>query len=132
MLYTMRKATLLISILAFGAFGMLADDHSDYQAMMKAAAGANGAANGAVAGGDVAAVAAKAKDAAAAFDQMTAFWKAKGKDDAVKFSMSASEALKAAASATSIDDQKAALAKVRPTCGGCHMVYRDGSKFKGM
>ena len=35
-------------------------------------------------------------------------------------------------SATTIDDQKAALAKVGPTCMGCHALYRDGSKFKGM
>ncbi|MES1257320.1 MAG: hypothetical protein ABUS51_02775 [Acidobacteriota bacterium] len=129
----MRKATILISALAFSAFGLFAQDElAHYQTMMKAAAGANGGARAALGANDTAAVAAKAKDMSAAFDDMTAFWKAKGKDDAVKFSMAASEAAKAAAAATTIDDQKAALAKVGPTCMGCHATYRDGNKFKGL
>jgi cytochrome c556 len=133
MLITMRKATIFISALALGAFGLFAqDDLTQYQTLMKTAAGANGAIRGAINAGDTATVAAKAKDMSAAFDQMATFWKAKGKDDAVKLSETARDAAKAAAAATTIDDQKAAMAKVGPTCMGCHATYRDGNKFKGL
>ncbi len=126
----MRKATILISTLAFSAFGLFAqDDLAQYQTWMKTAAGANGAIRQAT---DAAVVTAKAKDMAEAFDHIAAFWKAKGKDDAVKFAETARDAAKAASSATSLDDQKAALSKVGATCMGCHATYRDGSKFKGI
>jgi hypothetical protein len=133
MLLTMRKSAILISALVFGAFGLCAqDDLAQYQTWMKTAAGANGAIRGLVTAGDTAGVSAKAKDMAEAFDHIATFWKAKGKDDATKFAETARDAAKAAASATSIDDQKTALAKVAPNCMGCHAIYRDGNKFKGM
>jgi hypothetical protein len=130
MLETMRKATILISILAFSVFGLLAqDDLATFQTMMKAAAGANGAARGAA---DQAALSAKAKEAAENFDKIAAYFKEKGKDDGVKFAMAASEVYKTAGSAATLEEGKAALGKVGPNCQGCHAVYRDGSKFKGM
>jgi hypothetical protein len=133
MLFTMRKAAIFISALVFGAFGLCAqDDLAQYQTWMKTAAGANGAIRGAVTAGDSATVSAKAKDMAEAFDQIAAYWKAKGKDDAMNFAVSARDAAKTASAASSIDDQKAALAKVGPTCMGCHAIYRDGSKFKAI
>jgi len=129
----MLKATILISALAFGSFGLFAqDDLTNFQTMMKSAAGANGAARAALNSGDTATVSAKAKEMSAAFDGIAAFFKAKGKDDAVKFAMDASTAAKTAAAATTVDDQKAALGKVGPNCMGCHGLYRDGSKFKGL
>ena len=132
MLYTMRIATVLISALALGAFGLFAQDElATYQTSMRAAA-ANGAMRGALTANDTAAVSAKAKDMSAAFDTIAAFWKAKGKDDAVKFAEAASAAGKAAAAATTIDDQKAAMGKAGASCLACHALYRDGNKFKGI
>lgn len=133
MLITMRKAAIFISALVFSAFGLCAqDDLAQYQTWMKTAAGANGAIRGLASSGDTAGVSAKAKDMAEAFDQIATFWKAKGKDDAMNLAITARDAAKAASAASSIDDQKAALAKVMPTCMGCHATYRDGNKFKGM
>ena len=130
MLGSMRKATILISILAFSAFGLFAQDElATFQTAMKAAAGANGATRQAA---DKAAFDAKAKEASENFDKITAFFKAKGKDDAVKFSMAASDAFKAGVAAGSLDDAKAAVSKVGANCQGCHAVYRDGNKFKGL
>lgn len=134
MLNTMRKASVLISALALGAFGLLAqDDLATYQTSMRAAAAAaNGAMRDALTANDTAAVSAKAKDMSAAFDTIAAFWKAKGKDDAVKFAEAASAAGKAAAAATTIDDQKAAMGRAGGTCLACHSLYRDGNKFRGL
>jgi hypothetical protein len=133
MLFSMRKATILISALALTAFGLIAQDElATYQTSMKAAAGANGAIRAALTANDTATVTAKAKDMSAAFDQIAVFFKAKGKDDAVKFAESARDASNAVASASTIDDQKAALAKLAPNCMGCHALYRDGSKFKNL
>ena len=133
MLYTMRKATILISALAFGAFGLFAQDElATYQTSMRAAAAANGAMRDALTANDTATVSAKAKDMSAAFDTIAAFWRAKGKDDAVKFAEAASAAGKAAAAATTIDDQKAAMGQAGGSCLACHALYRDGNKFKGL
>ena len=130
MLMAMRIAKILISILAFSAFGLLAqDDLAKFQPLMKTAAGANGAARGAA---DQAALSAKAKEMAEAFDGIAAFFKDKGKDDAVKFAMAAGDAAKAAAAAGTLEEGKAALGKLGPNCQGCHAIYRDGSKFKGL
>ena len=129
----MRKATIFLSTLAFGAFGLFAqDDLAKYQPIMKAAAGANGAMRKAVGTGDTAAAAAKAKEMSEAFDKIALFFKEKGKDDAVKFAEGASTVGKAVAAATSADDQKAAVAKLGANCQGCHTLSRDGEKFKGM
>ena len=134
MLYTMRQATILISALAVGAFALFAQDElATYQRSMRAAAAAaNGAMHDALTANDTATVSAKAKDMSAAFDTIAAFWKAKGKDDAVKFAEAASAAGKAAAAATTIDDQKAAMGKAGANCLACHALYRDGNKFKGL
>jgi cytochrome c556 len=134
MLNTMRKAIILISAIAFGAFGLFAQDElATYQTSMRAAAAAaNDAMRGALTGNDTAAVSAKAKDMSAAFDTIAAFWKAKGKDDAVKLAEAASAAGKAAAAATTSDDQKAAMGRAGANCLACHALYRDGNKFKGL
>jgi cytochrome c556 len=127
----MRKAAILVSALAFGAFGLFAQDElATYQTSMRAAA-ANGAMRDALTANDTATAAAKAKDMSAAFDTIAAFWKAKGKDDAVKFAEAASAAGKAAAAATTVDDQKAAMGKAGASCLACHSLYRDGNKFRG-
>ena len=133
MLYTMRKAAILLSALAFVACGLFAQDElATYQTSMKAAAAANGAMRGALTANDTATGSAKAKEMSAAFDTIAAFWKAKGKDDAVKFAEAASAAGKAAAAATTIDDQKAAMGKAGASCLACHALYRDGNKFRDL
>ncbi len=137
MLNAMRKATLLITLisaLTFGAFGLFAQDElATYQTLMKAAAAAaNGAMRGALTANDTATASAQAKDMSAAFDTIAAFWKAKGKDDAVKFAQAASAAGRAAAAATTLDDQRAAMGRAGASCLACHSLYRDGNKFRGL
>lgn len=132
MLYTMRKASILISALAFCVVGLFAqdDDLAKYSTWMKAAAGANGAVRAAVTAKDAAAITDNANKMAQAFDQIATYWAGKHKDDAVKFAEDARDAAKSLASASSADDQNAALMKIGGTCRGCHTTYRDGSKFK--
>ena len=108
------------------------DDLEKFQPIMKTAAGANGALRKAVAAGETAEATAKAKEMSEAFDKIAAFFTAKGKDDGVKFAEAASAAGKAIAAGTTKEEQQAAVAKLGPTCAGCHAVYRDGNKFKGM
>lgn len=132
MIGPMRLATLLVAVFAFCLAGFAQDELAQYQTWMKGAAKGNGGAKKAIAAKDVAAASAAAKDAADNFDSMAKFWKAKGKDDAVKFAETARDAAKAAAAATTSEDQQAAMAKVGGTCMGCHSVYREGSAFKGM
>jgi cytochrome c556 len=133
MLVTMRLATILVTVFAFCLAGLMAQDElAQYQTWMKAASGSQKTAMKSVQAKDVAATAAAAKDEAAAFDSIATFWKSKGKDDAVAFASSARDSAKAAAAATTPEDQQAALAKVAPNCQGCHAVYRDGQKFKGL
>jgi hypothetical protein len=130
----MRKAKVLICTLALSGLSLLAQDAdlAAYQTLMKSAAGNAGAARKALAADDTAGAAAKAKAMSADFDKIAAWFKAKGKDDGAKFAEAASKAGMTAAAATSKDDMMAAMAKVNPNCGGCHAVYRDGNKFKGM
>jgi cytochrome c556 len=130
MLFTMRKASLLVSALAFGAFGLLAQDElATYQTWMKTAAGSNAALKTAVTAKDAAAISENSKKVAESFDQMAKFWAAKHKDDAAKLAETARDAAKSVPTA-SADDQTAALAKINGTCRSCHTTYRDGSKFK--
>jgi hypothetical protein len=133
MLVTMRQIAVLAIVFACGLVGLMAQDElTQYQTWMKAAAGARGAAGKAVQAKDVAAAAAASKTAADNFDSIATFWKSKGKDDAVAFATSARDAARAAAAATTSDDQQAALAKITPNCNGCHAVYRDMNRFKGI
>ena len=129
----MRLATIIITVFAFCLAGLMAQDElTQYQTWMKAAAGGQRAAMKGVQAKDVAATAAAAKTAADNFDSIATFFKGKGKDDAVAFVNAARDAAKAAAAATTPEDQQAALGKMGPNCQGCHAVYRDGMKFKGL
>jgi mono/diheme cytochrome c family protein len=126
----MLRATILFSVLVFGAVGLSAqDDLAQYQTMMRAAVQANGALTAAVNAKEVAAGATAGNNAAAAFDKLAAYWKAKGgADDAVTFAQAARDAAKAAADAKTPEDMQAAAAKINPNCGGCHMAHRGGSR----
>ena len=129
----MRLATIIITVFAFCLAGLMAQDElTQYQTWMKAAAGGQRAAMKGVQAKDVAATAAAAKTAADNFDSIATFFKGKGKDDAVAFANAARDAAIAAAAATTPEDQQAALGKMGPNCQGCHAVYRDGMKFKGL
>jgi hypothetical protein len=133
MLDTMRLATIFVTVFAFGLAGLMAQDElSQYQTWMKAVGGAHKTAMKSVQAKDVAAASAAAKEEAAGFDSIAGFWKTKGKDDAYQLAVAARDAATTAAAATTPEDQQAALAKVQGTCNGCHSVYRDGMKFKGM
>ena len=127
----MRHATKIISILVLATAALNAQDElAQYQTWMKSAVAANNAAKAAITAKDNSAVADNAKKLSESFDQIAKFWEKKHKDDAVKLAEAARDAGKALASATSAEDQTAALAKVGGTCRGCHTVYRDGSNFK--
>jgi hypothetical protein len=129
----MRRASIFVSILAFCAAGLMAqDDLAQYQAQMKAAAQANGAARKAIAAKDTAAASEAAKKMATAFDEIATFWHKKGKDDAVKLSETARDAAKATAAASTPEAQQAELEKAGATCRGCHSLYRAGDNFKGL
>ena len=131
MLICMRRASILLSIFAFCAAGLSAqDDLAQYQTWMKAAAAANGKARAAVTAKDNAAVAAEAKTMAESFDQIAQYWTKQKKDDAVTFAETARDSAKALGAATTPEDQTAAMTKLAGTCRGCHPIYRDGSKFK--
>jgi len=137
---SMRPATIVITVFAFGLAGLMAQDQppqippelAQYQTWMKAAAGARGAAMKSIQAKNVAAAAASAKTVAENFDLMANFWKSKGKADAQAFSETARDAAKAAAAASTPEEQQAAMQKSGPTCTGCHNIYRDGNNFKGL
>lgn len=129
----MRLALIFVTVFAFSLAGLMAQDElAQYQTWMKAGASGQRAAMKAVQASDVAAAKAAAKDSAAAFDSMAEFFKAKGKDDGVKFAEATRDAAKAASEATTIEDVQANLAKMGPNCQGCHAQYRMGNAFKNL
>jgi cytochrome c556 len=127
----MRHATKLIPFLLLAAAALNAQDElAQYQTWMKSAAGATNAAKAAVTAKDNSAVAENAKKLSESFDQIAKFWEKRHKEDAMKLAETARDAGKSLASATSPEDQMAAIQKVGGTCRSCHQVYRDGSNFK--
>ena len=128
----MRRVSILFSVFAFCAAGLIAQnaDLAQYQTWMKAGAGANGALRAAVTAKDAAAIKENSAKAAEAFDSIAKYWAGKDKADAVKFSEDARDAAKAVGAATDEAGQKAALGKLAGTCRGCHTPYRNGSDFK--
>ncbi|MDP9171355.1 MAG: hypothetical protein M3N54_12110, partial [Acidobacteriota bacterium] len=97
---------------------------------MKAAAGASRAARGAVTAKDNAALTAQARIMEDNFDHISQFWSRRQKDDAVKFADTARDAAKTLGTATTPEDQTAALQKIGGACMGCHTMYRDGDKIR--
>lgn len=127
----MRKALISVSVLALCSVGLFAqDDLPQYQTAMKAAAGAQRAARAAIAASDKDKIAEQAKIMADNFDAMGAILTKHQKDDAVKIAMTAKEAAKSLGSASTAEDQTAAMQKVSGTCMACHSIARDGSNFK--
>jgi len=127
MLYAMRRISLFISVALFCAAGLLAQDPelAAYQADMKAGAAANGALRKAVADKDAAALAANADKLADSMDKLAKFWAGKHNDAAQKFAETARDAAKAVKGG-----DEASMAKIGPTCQGCHGITRAGNDFK--
>jgi cytochrome c556 len=127
----MLRTSILISIFALCAGGLFAqDDTAQYQTWMKAAAGAQRAVRGAVTAKDNAAVAAQAKIMEENFGHISDFWTKLQKDDAVKLANTARDAAKTLGTATTPEDQTAAMQALGATCNACHQTYRDGSNIK--
>ncbi len=77
---------------------------------------------------DVAAVKDQAAILSRAFTQTEAFWKTKGKTDAVGFATEAkkhSDAITTAVAAGKWDDVKASATPLGQQCGACHGAYRE-------
>ncbi len=122
----MRQISIFISVALFCAAGLVAQDElASYQTMMKAGAGANGALRKAVTEKDAAAIKANSEKMASAFDDMAKFWAGKHNADAQKFAETARDAAKAVGGG-----DETAMAKVGPTCQGCHAITRAGNDFK--
>jgi len=131
MLFSMLRATIIFSILVSGAVALFAqDDLAQYQTWMKAAAGATRAGRGAIAQKDTGTISAQAKILEENFGKIADFWTAKSKPEAAAFATTARDAAKALGTASTPEDQSAALAKINGTCMGCHAITRDGDKFK--
>jgi cytochrome c556 len=127
----MRHTTKLLSILVLATAALNAQDElAQYQTWMKSAVAASNGAKAGIAAKDNAAVAENGKKLSESFDQIAKFWDKRHKEDAMKLAETARDAGKTLASATSAEDQTAALQKVGGTCRGCHQAYRDGSNFK--
>lgn len=126
------RQLIVISLFASCTAGLIAQsaDLAQYQPLMKAGAGANGALRAAVTAKDAAAIKEQSAKAAEAFDGISKFWAAKQKADAVKFAEDARDAAKAVGTASDDAAQQAALGKLGATCMGCHAVYRNGRDFK--
>jgi len=117
----MRKACTLIAFVTFGALAF-AQDAAEYKAWMKSVPPSLGVVRKAE---DTAGAAADATKLADTFEKVAMYWKAKGADDAVKFSETARDAAKAIASGSG--DKAANLQKLQSTCGGCHSAHRAGA-----
>jgi mono/diheme cytochrome c family protein len=118
----------LFSVFVISAFAALlsAQDNAAYVTAMKAVNASNRPLRAAITAKDTAAASAEATKIAAAFDTITAYWKAKKVDDAIGFATTAHDAAKAIADAKDADAQAAALPKLSGTCNACHMAHRGG------
>jgi cytochrome c556 len=106
----------------------LTAEEEAYQKVMRQVGPANTALRGAIDKMDVAAVKDQAAILSKAFTQTEAFWKTKGKTDAVGFATEAkkhAEAITTAAAAGKWDDVKASATPLGQQCGSCHGAYRE-------
>jgi hypothetical protein len=117
----MRKPLLVVTaICAFSGLAGAQDD-MEYQNWMKAIQPAMRA----IRGTDEAAAKEQATKLADVFDKVSAYWKAKHADDAVKLADTARDAAKAIASGSG--DKAANMQAIQGTCMACHSVHRDGA-----
>jgi len=130
----MRKGIILLGLFGFCASMLSAQDQDEakYSEWMKATQQEVVSIKGAIAAKDDAKVKAEADKLAGIYEQVASFWKEKGKDDAVKFAEATRASAKAVSDANGADAQTAALTQVTQTCHACHVVYRNGTHFKGL
>ena len=119
----MRKTLIAIAALA-GCYAVAGaqDDSAEYQTWMKSLQPQLRAIRMAT---DNAAAKDDAEKLADTFDKLSAFWKARSADDAVKLSETARDAAKAIASGSG--DKAANLQAIQGTCTTCHSAHRDGT-----
>ena len=119
-----------VAVLTVAGF-VFAQSESDYQAWMKSNAANMGSMNKNIAAKNGEGAAADAQKIEATFKEVEAFWKARGAEDAVQFSMKAQTAAAAVAkdaSAGNFDQAAADVKMLQANCGGCHMAHREGSQ----
>jgi cytochrome c556 len=106
----------------------LTPEEEAFQKIMRQVGPANTALRGAIDKMDAAAVKDQTAILSKAFTQTEAFWKTRGKSDAVGFATEAkkhAEAINSAAAAGSWDDAKAAAGPLGRQCQSCHTAYRE-------
>lgn len=130
----MLKAIVLLGFLGFSAVMLSAQDQDEakYSEWMRSTQQEIGAIKGAITANDDAKVKAESDKLAGIFEDVAGFWKAKGKEDAVKLADTTRDAAKAVNAASGAEAQNAALQQVMQTCRPCHTVYRNGTHFKGL
>jgi len=99
-----------------------------FQKVMRQVGPANTALRAAIEKMDAAAVKEQAAILSKSFTQTEAFWKTKGKADAVGFASTAkkhADEITTAANAAKWDDVKAAATPLGAQCGSCHGAYRE-------
>lgn len=106
----------------------LTPEEEAFQKIMRQVGPANTALRGAIDKMDAAAVKDQAAILSKAFTQTEAFWKTKGKQDAVGFATEAkkhADAITAAVAAGKWDDAKASAGPLGQQCQSCHTAYRE-------
>ena len=129
----MRIGNAWLSIALLVVAGLaLAQSESDYQGWMKSNAATMGSLNKNIAAKNGDAAATDAQKLESNFQQIGAFWKARGgADDAVNFAMKAQTAAGAVAkdaSASNFDQAEADVKMMQANCGGCHRAHREGAQ----
>ena len=117
-----------ICAFALAVCGVLfaAETFEEYQAVMRAGAGANGEMRKLIES-DLNGAAAAAERVKTAFGELEAYWKAKGATDAVTFAhnvVTAAEQVRAAAAAGNKEAAAAASQSIGANCSGCHEAHR--------
>ena len=117
-----------MSVLALAVCGVVfaAETFEEYQAAMRAGAGANAEMRKLIES-DLNGAAAAAEKVKEAFGELEAYWKMKGANDAVGFAHNVvmdAEKVRAAAAAGNKDGALAAADSLRANCGSCHEAHR--------
>jgi hypothetical protein len=122
----------LLAAAVFFGISVLANEKptTEFQDLMKSNAAASGptGVRAHITAKDYDAIAKDAATLKANFTKIEAFWAQKKVDDAIKFAKDggqAAAALETAAKAKNDAEITAAVAKIGPTCAGCHMAHRE-------
>lgn len=124
-----RSMTLCFTLAAtlFCVSGFADEATEQFKALMKPAAGANGAMQKNIQA-DLAAAAASAADVKDKFHAIEQFWTKRGTQDAQTFARNIQDAatkVEAAAKAGNKEEAMAAAKQIGANCMGCHQAHRD-------